>query len=91
MKEVTVTKSKNETPKFISLKVCDALYDLIDKEANEHGVHLIDVVVRRLAESYGRDDLDYVPRGLRGRKPRNRIKLTGKNGHNGHRKELVAK
>lgn len=53
---------------YISVKVCDELYDLVDKEAAANSENLIDVVVRALAEHFRRPDLGKVPRNRRGRK-----------------------
>ncbi len=58
---------RSEVPKFISLKVCDELYDLVAKESDATGFPLIDVVVRRLAKSFKRPDLSFVPRKKIGR------------------------
>lgn len=52
--------------KFLSLKICPELYDLLAKEAMEKGDDLIDVAVRRLAQSLRRPDLAEVPRKPRG-------------------------
>ena len=55
-------------PNYVSLKVCDELYDLIAKEADKKGLKMIDVVVLAVAEYFKRPDLGYVPRKPQGRK-----------------------
>ena len=55
-------------PNYISLKVCEELYELIAEEADDNGTAMIDVVVKAIAEHFGRPDLGYVPRKPQGRK-----------------------
>lgn len=62
-------EDKNSVPNYISVKVCDDLYQLIAQEAQSSGENLIDVVVRVMAEHYKRPELGRVPRKTRRRKP----------------------
>jgi hypothetical protein len=55
-------------PNYVSLKVCDELYELIAKEADKNGIPMIDVVVLALAKHFKRPELGYVPRKRQGRK-----------------------
>lgn len=55
-------------PNYVSLKVCDELYELIAKEADARGLAMIDVVVAAIADHFKRPDLGWVPRKPQGRK-----------------------
>jgi len=59
-------------PNYISLKVCDELYEIIAKQADKNGEKMIDVAVRAIAAHFKRADLGYVPRKPQGRK---RVKM----------------
>lgn len=59
-----------KVPNYISLKVCEELYILIAEEADRNDEAMIDVVVRTLAEKFGRPDLGKVPRKTRTGRPR---------------------
>ena len=78
-----LSMSKNETPRFISLKVGEELYELTLAEAERSGLHLIDVVVQAMAEHFKRPDLAWVPRAQRGPKPGKRLGINGKHRRNG--------
>jgi hypothetical protein len=60
--------TRKQMPNYVSLKVCDELYELIAKESDKKQVPMIDVVVQALAEHFDRPDLAYVPRKPQGRK-----------------------
>lgn len=62
----TVTR-KQMVPNYVNVKVCDELFNLIAKEADDTGKHLIDVVVQAVADHFGRPELGYVPRKAVGR------------------------
>lgn len=61
-------KRKDQVPNYISVKVCDELFGLVAREADEEGVPMIDVVVRAIAQHFERPDLAFVPRKPQGRK-----------------------
>lgn len=61
-------KKKQQMPNYISVKVSDELYELIAKAADEEGCAMIDIVVKAVAENFGRPELGYVPRKPQGRK-----------------------
>ncbi len=61
------SRGKN-VPNFMSIKVCDDLYNLIADEADENEEAMIDVIVRVLADHFERPELGRVPRRPQGRK-----------------------
>lgn len=61
-------KRKQTVPNYISVKICDELYWLVAGEADRNESPLIDVVVKALAEHFGRPELGFVPRKPQGRK-----------------------
>ena len=66
MSQPQLLLEKNAVPKYLSLKLCDELYEIIAAEAHKTGEALIDVAVRMLARSVKRPDLGAVPRKKRG-------------------------
>lgn len=85
-----ITMRTNEKPCYLSVKVCQGLYDLLDAEATERGIPMIDVVVQRLAGSYGRlAEFGCVPRLPRGPK-RGKARRRLVNGNGIHSKAVVA-
>ncbi len=68
---------KSIMPNYVSVKVCDELYDLIAQEADRLGKPMIDIVVAAVAEKFGRPDLSDVPRRPMGRPRTNRLAGAG--------------
>lgn len=58
---------ESQVPKYISLKVCEELYEIIAREADREHVPMIDIVVRTLAHHFKHPELGYVPRQRLGR------------------------
>lgn len=54
--------------KFMSIKVCEELYLLIAEEADRLGMAMTDVIAKRLAKSFKRPELGFVPRKPQGRR-----------------------
>lgn len=71
---------KKIMPNYVSVKVCDELYDLIAQEADRLNKPMIDIVVAAIAEKFGRPDLASVPRRPMGRPRTNRV-AEEPNGH----------
>lgn len=55
-------KMPQEDPKYISLKLSEALYDLVAEHAGAIGLPMNEAIVRIVAEKFGRPELGYVPR-----------------------------
>lgn len=62
MVRTQVVLEKNAVPKYLGLKLCEELYEIVAAKADECGENLIDVGVRLLAEAVKRPDLAVVPR-----------------------------
>lgn len=62
-----VREKKKMQINYVNVKVCDELYELIAREADNTGLNLIDVVVQAVAEHFKRPDLGVVPRKTLGR------------------------
>ena len=59
-----------KVPNFMSIKVCNELYNLIAEEADRNDESMIDVIVRAVALQFNRPDLAVVPRKSRVGRPR---------------------
>lgn len=57
----------------VDLKLNDELYDLVAAEADRRGMSLAEVVVERLSHSFGRKDLNTIPRKKLGRPRKDRV------------------
>lgn len=61
------TKDK-QMPNFMSIKVCDELYNLIADEADRQQKPMTDVIAEALAKHFGHPEFGYVPRKPQGRR-----------------------
>ena len=53
--------------KFMSLVICEDLYNVIAKEADKRSIPMSEVMVVAIASHFGRPSLGYVPRDRLGR------------------------